>query len=86
MRPEYEKDFIRCERHEVEIKEMSQIRREGAEGEEEWKEGIEHGLRLVLHDPTMKRGLTVNYWYKCEDGKWLQCWHEILEIVIDEGS
>jgi hypothetical protein len=91
MRPEYEKDFASGERHEIEIKEMSQIRREEAadgseeeEEEQEWKKGIEHGLRVRLFDPTAKRGLIVNYWYRFEDGKWLHAWHEILEVVSEE--
>ena len=85
MRPEYEKDFARCDRHEIAVKEMSQIRREETKGEEEWKKGIEHGLRLVLYDPTLKRTVIVHYWYRFENGKWLQCWHEILDQMTDEA-
>lgn len=89
MRPNYEKDFVRCDRHEIAIKEMTPIERvadAGPEGEEEWKKGIRWGLRLVLYDPTMGRTLTVNYWYRVEDGKWMQCWHEILDSVADEAA
>ena len=81
MRPEYEKDFARCERHEIEIKEMSQIRREETADEEHWKKDIEHGLRIRLYDPHMKKGVIVNYWYKLEDGRWLHAWHEILDVL-----
>lgn len=89
MRPSYEKDFARCDRHEIAIREMNQIDRVadgGPEGEEEWKKGIRWGLRLVLHDPMMGKALTVNYWYRVEDGKWMQCWHEILDVVADEAT
>src|SRR5205814_5341793 len=48
MRPAYELDFARCEKHDVQIKEMEQIRRVKAEAgvDEEWKNGVEHGLKL----------------------------------------
>ncbi len=111
MRPEYEKDFARCDRHEVVIRKIEQIRwpergtgdavkeksdkggkvegeeeeKERESEEEEWKKGIEWGLRLVLYDPTMKRVSVVHYWYREEGGKWLQCWHEILDSFADEG-
>jgi hypothetical protein len=89
MRPSYEKDFVRCDKHEVAIKEVKQIQRVAdvsSEGEEEdWKKGIRWGLRLVLYDPTMGSTLTVNYWYRQEDGMWMQRWHEILDSVADEA-
>jgi hypothetical protein len=87
MRPNYEKDFARCDKHEVSIREIKQIERVAdiSFGEdEEWKRGIRWGLRLVLYDPTVRRTITVNYWYRVEDGKWMQCWHEILDSVTDE--
>jgi hypothetical protein len=85
MRPNYEKDFDRCEKHEVAIKEMKPIERSVDESvdEEEWKKGIRWGLKLVLYDPTMGRTITVNYWYRRENGKWMQCWHEILDSIAD---
>lgn len=83
MKPDYEKDFERCERHDVVVKEMEQIERVFKEGEEEWKGGIRWGLRVVLYDNVMRRTLWVNYWYREEAGKWMQAWHEILESVAD---
>jgi hypothetical protein len=89
MRPNYEKDFARCDKHEIVAKDMTPIERGadvGPEGAEKWKKEIRWGLRLVLYDPVMGRTLTVNYWYRVEDGKWMQCWHEILDSVADEAA
>lgn len=86
MRPNYEIDFARCDKHEVAIREMKPVERlvDDSGAGEQWKKSMRWGLRLMLYDLTMKRTITVNYWYRVENGKWMQGWHEILGSVADE--
>jgi hypothetical protein len=42
-------------------------------------------FEIGVYDPVMRRTLMINYWYRLENGKWMKCWHEILDSVADKA-